>query len=169
VIPTPNEDGVALCIYGDPGWGREVERGKHEAGRFSKALVAASVGAIRDRWRPEPAPEWVTSIPTRGHSSIVGDFAAAVAADLGLPYVPCLKTVADSRPQRQMQNSVLKLANAREKLGIDGSRVRPGPVLLIDDIVDSRWTLTVAGALLREQGSGPVFPFALATAGAGDD
>ena len=116
VIPAPNEDGVALCIYGDPGWGREVERGKHEAGRFSKALVAASVGAIRDRWRPEPAPEWVTSIPTRGRSSIVGDFAAAVAADLGLPYVACLTTVADGQPQRAMQNSVLKLANARSML-----------------------------------------------------
>jgi len=111
----------------------------------------------------------VTSVPTRGHSSLVGDFAAAVAAELGLPYVPCLSTGADSQPQRQMQNSVLKLANARAKLRIDGSRVRTGPVLLIDDLVDSRWTLTVGGALLREQGSGPVYPFALAAAGAGDD
>jgi ATP-dependent DNA helicase RecQ len=68
-----------------------------------------------------------------------------------------------------MQNSVLKLANARAKHSIDGSQVRTGPVLLIDDIVDSRWTLTVAGALLREHGSGPVSPFALAAAGAGDD
>jgi ATP-dependent DNA helicase RecQ len=169
VIPAPNEDGVALSVYGDPGWGREVERGKHEAGRFSAALVAASVGAIRDRWRPEPAPEWVTAIPSRGRSKIAGEFAAAVAADLGLPYVPCITTAADSPPQRAMHNSVLKLANARAALRIDGSRVRPGPVLLIDDLVDSRWTMTVAGSLLRERGSGPVFPFALATAGTGDD
>ena len=35
---------------------------------------------------------------------------------------------------------------------------------LVDDLVDSRWTLTVAGSLLREEGSGPVFPFALAVA-----
>ena len=27
-----------------------------------------------------------------------------------------------------------------------------GPVLLVDDLVDSRWTLTVAGALLRQAG-----------------
>ena len=40
----------------------------------------------------------------------------------------------------------------------------PGPCLLIDDIVDSRWTLTVVGVALREAGSGPVFPFALAQA-----
>jgi len=37
-------------------------------------------------------------------------------------------------------------------------------VLLIDDVVDSRWTLTVAAVLLREHGSGPVYPFALAKA-----
>ncbi|HET9345362.1 MAG TPA: RecQ family ATP-dependent DNA helicase [Candidatus Limnocylindrales bacterium] len=168
VIPAPNEDGVALCIYGDPGWGREVERGQ-SVGRFSGALVTASVGAIRDRWRPEPVPEWVTAIPTGGGSSLVGDFAAAVAAELALPYVPCLSTRGESQPQQAMRNSVLKLANARARLGVDGSRVLPGPVLLIDDIVDSRWTMTVAGSLLRENGSGPVFPFALATAGASDD
>ena len=44
-----------------------------------------------------------------------------------------------------------------------------GPVILVDDIVDSGWTLTVAGMLLRSQGSGPVHPFALATASGRDD
>jgi ATP-dependent DNA helicase RecQ len=61
-----------------------------------------------------------------------------------------------------MQNSVLQLANARAKLTVDGSTVPPGPVLLVDDLVDTRWTLTVAGSLLRDAGSGPVVPFALA-------
>jgi ATP-dependent DNA helicase RecQ len=42
--------------------------------------------------------------------------------------------------------------------------VRSGPVLLVDDLVDSRWTLTVAGSLLRDHGAGPVLPFALAVA-----
>jgi ATP-dependent DNA helicase RecQ len=40
----------------------------------------------------------------------------------------------------------------------------PGPVLLVDDVADSRWTLTLAAVLLRLHGSGPVFPFALARA-----
>jgi ATP-dependent DNA helicase RecQ len=55
-----------------------------------------------------------------------------------------------------------------DKLGVDGSAVRPGPVLLVDDIVDSGWTLTVAGSLLRTHGSGEVHPFALAAATARD-
>ena len=42
------------------------------------------------------------------------------------------------------------------------------PCLLIDDMVDSRWTFTVAAWLLRENGSGPVFPLALAQTGQSD-
>jgi ATP-dependent DNA helicase RecQ len=162
-IPLPNEEGMALSVYGDAGWGRDVERGRVVDGRFSEALVVAAVRAIRDQWRPEPAPAWVTAIPSRG-SPRVGEFAAAVAAELGLPYVECLTTRAEGQPQKAMQNSVLQLANARDKLAIDGLAVLPGPVLLVDDIVDTRWTMTVAGALLREHGSGPVHPFALAVA-----
>jgi ATP-dependent DNA helicase RecQ len=165
-IAEPNEEGIALCVFGDAGWGKDVERGRWIDGGYADALVVASVRAIRDQWRPEPAPEWVTAVPSR-HAR-VGEFAAAVAAQLGLPCVETLTSVAEGQPQKAMQNSVLQLANAREKLGIDGSSVLPGPVLLIDDIVDSRWTMTVAGSLLRESGSGPVIPFALAAARGGD-
>jgi ATP-dependent DNA helicase RecQ len=40
----------------------------------------------------------------------------------------------------------------------------PGPVLLVDDIVHSRWTMTVGAWLLRENGSGEVWPLALSLA-----
>ena len=63
-----------------------------------------------------------------------------------------------------MLNSAQQLRNANNKLGIREGDVREGPVLLVDDIVDSGWTLTVAGWLLRTHGSGPVHPFALAVA-----
>jgi ATP-dependent DNA helicase RecQ len=164
VIATPNEEGIALCVYGDAGWGRDVQHVRSVGGRFSDALVTASVRAIRDQWRPEPAPEWVTAVPSRGRNSLIGSFAEAVAAELKLPYIDCVTTSADGEPQKAMQNSVLQHENARAKLGIKGAAVVSGPVLLIDDLVDSRWTMTVAGSLLRENGSGPVHPFALAAA-----
>ncbi|HET9521531.1 MAG TPA: RecQ family ATP-dependent DNA helicase [Candidatus Limnocylindrales bacterium] len=163
-IPEPNEEGIALSVYGDAGWGRDVEQGRRRGGASSDALVTAAVRAIRDQWRPDPAPEWVTAIPSHGRAAPTVAFAAAIAAQLGLPFVDCVTSSADVPPQAEMQNSVLQLANARAKLGVDGSAVRTGPVLLVDDLVDSRWTITVAGALLREHGSGPVFPFALADA-----
>jgi hypothetical protein len=45
-----------------------------------------------------------------------------------------------------------------------GPILPPVPVLLVDDMVDSGWTLTLAAVLLQHQGSGPVYPFALAKA-----
>jgi len=37
-----------------------------------------------------------------------------------------------------------------------------GPVLLIDDLVDTGWTMTMAARVLRRAGVGSVLPFALA-------
>jgi ATP-dependent DNA helicase RecQ len=36
------------------------------------------------------------------------------------------------------------------------------PLILLDDVVETGWTFTVVAALLRQEGSGSVFPLALA-------
>jgi ATP-dependent DNA helicase RecQ len=136
---------------------------------FRQDLVIASARAIRDRRRPDPAPTCVTALPSNARQGLVGVFARALAADLRLPSVEVVSVLHGAEPQRAMQNSAQQLGNAHAKLAIDGAAVRPGPVLLVDDIVDSRWTLTVAGWLLRAHGSGEVHPFALAVASARDD
>jgi ATP-dependent DNA helicase RecQ len=41
----------------------------------------------------------------------------------------------------------------------------PGPVLLVDDVTDTGWSLTVGAALLRRAGAPQVLPLTLATAG----
>ncbi len=186
-ITPPNQPGMALCVYGDAGWGREVQRGREVDGAFSGEVVAAAAHAIRERWHLDPAPTWVTAVPSAvravravrggpvglvgagpaGPGPVVG-FARALADRLGLPYVACLRVRDGDAPQAMMQNSVQQLRNVHHKLAIDGDAVPPGPVLLLDDLVDSRWTLTVAGWLLATHGSGPVHPFALATASARD-
>ena len=43
----------------------------------------------------------------------------------------------------------------------DGVRI-PKNILLVDDVVDSKWTFTVCGYRLMEAGAEKVFPFALA-------
>lgn len=48
------------------------------------------------------------------------------------------------------------------------NKLPKGPVLLVDDIVRSTWTLTVIAALLRKAGSGPVFPVCIARIGTED-
>ena len=167
-ITPSNESGMALCVYGDAGWGRDVQRGKHVDGAFSQELVVAAARAIRERWHPAPAPTWVTALPSSARQGLVDAFARSLADRLGLPYVEALTVLAGAEQQKAMQNSAQQLRNAYAKLGIDGAAVLAGPVLLVDDIVDSGWTLTVAGWLLRSHGSGAVNPFVLAAASARD-
>jgi ATP-dependent DNA helicase RecQ len=60
-----------------------------------------------------------------------------------------------------MHNSAMQFRNVDQAFTVRGP-VDEGPILLLDDVVDSRWTMTVVGSALREAGSGPVLPFALA-------
>jgi ATP-dependent DNA helicase RecQ len=167
-IEPPNEPGMALCVYGDAGWGREVQRGKYVDGDFNDSLVDATVEAMRKHWRMDPPPRWVTALPSSGHAGLVDRFARRLADRLRLPYADVLTVRPDGRPQKDMQNSVQQATNARAKLAVAPTRVPDGPVLLVDDIVDSGWTLTLAGWLLRSHGSGAVYPFALAAASGRD-
>ena len=159
------EPGHALSVWGDSGWGRLVRAGKQELGRFDDQLVSAAGDLIRTRWKPEPPPTWVTFVPSLRNPGLVADFAERLATALGLPCEDVVVKIRDAEPQKTMQNSRRQYANVRDAFDIRGT-VAPEPVLLVDDIVDSRWTLTVVGGKLREAGAGPVHPFALAdTAG----
>ena len=65
-----------------------------------------------------------------------------------------------------MENSVQQARNIDGSLAICVDRLpRRGPVLLVDDTVDSRWTLTVTAWLLRTHRGGEVWPLVLALAG----
>jgi len=158
---------VALSVLGDAGWGRDVSRARRGVAPLSRGLLLAAASTIRDRWRPEPAPEWVTSVPS-ARGPFVRDFAVALAAELRLPYVDTLAT-RSGEPQHAMENSVQQLRHVAGKLSLaPAAGVPRGVVLLVDDLVDSGWTITWAGALLRESGAGPVHPFALAEATGGE-
>ncbi|MDQ2829042.1 MAG: phosphoribosyltransferase, partial [Chloroflexota bacterium] len=157
------EPGRALCSWGDDGWGQMVRRGKQDIGRFDDALVAAVVTLVRGHWRPEPFPTWVTCVPSLTHPDLVPDFARRVAATLSLRFVPCVRKVRRTAPQKDMQNSYQQAHNLASAFQVESGRVPTGSVLLLDDMVDSRWTFTVVAALLRQAGSGRVFPLALSS------
>ncbi|HFS0991499.1 TPA: RecQ family ATP-dependent DNA helicase [Pseudomonas aeruginosa] len=163
-IPYQAQPGKALCVWGDAGWGGLVRQGKYHEGRFSDDLVAACVKMIQE-WSPQPGPAWVTCVPSLRHPDLVPDFAQRLAAALGLPFhIVIAKT--DARPeQKTMANSTQQARNIDGSLALNGQPIPPGPVLLVDDMVDSRWTLTVSAWLLRKNGSGEVWPMALSQTG----
>lgn len=158
------QPGKALCVWGDAGWGGLVRQGKYHDGKFADELVAACVKMVRE-WNPQPKPTWVTCIPSLRHPDLVPSFARRLAAGLGLPFHMVIAKT-DNRPeQKTMANSIQQARNIDGSLAINGQPIPQGPVLLVDDMVDSRWTLTVAAWLLRRSGSGEVWPMALSQTG----
>lgn len=159
------ETGRILSRWGDAGWGQPVADDKHN-GHFRDSLVDAVAEMIRDRWRPTPSPAWITCVPSRNHPALVPDFASRLANALALPFLPIVTKVKDNEPQKRQQNRFHQCQNLDGVFGIEGE-VPDGAVLLVDDVVDSGWTLTVIAALLRQAGSGPVWPVALTTSSLG--
>ena len=154
--------GRALSVNGDGGWGTIVRRCIRRDEPVPDELVDAAAKVVTG-WSPEPAPAWVTSIPIASGSQLVTDFAARLADRLGLPHHDVLRRTRPGRPQAEMENSAQQVGNVFGAFTIEGSSP-DGPVLLIDDTVDSRWTLTVVGGLLLGAGAPAVHPFVLAKA-----
>jgi ATP-dependent DNA helicase RecQ len=153
------EAGKALCVYGDGGWGEKV-RAQLPAGAVEDDLVDALAALVR-AWRPDPRPTWVTAVPSLRRPDVVASLATRLAAALKLRYVPGVRKLHECAPQAEMSNSAQQSANVAGAFSVSGA-VPDGPVLLVDDLVDSRWTVATIGALLREAGSGPVLPIVLA-------
>jgi ATP-dependent DNA helicase RecQ len=161
------EEGRTMCRWGDPGLGELVRQGKR-IGQFDHHLVDSAAELIRTKWISNHAPEWVTCVPSHRHRTLVMGFARQLAAQLRLPFVECIQKLRDTEPQKTRQNSFQQVQNLENAFAVDAELVRSAPVLLVDDMVDSRWTLTILAVRLRQAGSGPVLPFALADCSADD-
>jgi ATP-dependent DNA helicase RecQ len=66
----------------------------------------------------------------------------------------------DARPQAELANSFHQYHNAHDAFAVTGT-VPGGPVLLVDDVRGSGWTLTTVAGQLRDAGAGPIHPLAL--------
>jgi ATP-dependent DNA helicase RecQ len=160
------QEGRVLSRWGDAGWGKQVADDKHNR-HFRNELVDAVAEMICERWRPDPSPTWVCCVPSMNHPQLVQDFARRLAAKLGIPFVDAVVKAKTNQPQKGQQNRFHQCRNLDGAFAIH-QPVPSGAVLLVDDIVDSGWTLTVIAALLQQAGSGVVFPVALASSSVND-
>lgn len=167
-IAYQNKEGICLCQYGDVGFGKLVKKGKYgKEERFADELVGRSVEVLRP-YITEFEIEHLTYVPSN-RSKIVEKFAIELSKALKLRLVNALEKI-DAEPQKTMNNSAHQCENAFKSFLVKSDVEIPKKILLIDDIVDSRWTLTVCGYKLGERGCEVVFPFALADASnRGDD
>ena len=155
------ETGRALSLWGDAGWGELVKKGKYRDNHFDDELVQATFEMIQN-WKPQPFPTWVTCVPSLNRPELVPNFAKRLADKLGLPFKPVVRKIRHTQLQKNMSNSYQQAHNLDGAFLIESWQGMRGNVFLIDDMVDSRWTFTVIAALLRNTGSGLVYPLALA-------
>jgi ATP-dependent DNA helicase RecQ len=115
-------------------------------------------------WARRPAA--VVTMPSRARPVLIGSLGERIAATGALAHLGGLGYAA-AGPAGRQHNSAQRLAALWRALTVpDALRAAlaglDGPVLLVDDRLDTGWTMTVAAKLLREAGAPAVLPFVLA-------
>jgi ATP-dependent DNA helicase RecQ len=176
------EPGRALGRLTDLGWGPRL-RALLAAGQDSQAAVAAAAPddviralvTVLAEWNWAQRPAAVVAMPSRSRPDLIASLARRIA-DIGrMPYLGVMEyadgAAAAGRGADRQQNSAQRLRAVWGSLAVpdpvrDGIAAAGGPVLLVDDRIESGWTMTVAAMLLREAGAAAVLPLVLAaTAG----
>jgi ATP-dependent DNA helicase RecQ len=119
-----------------------------------------AVVRVLGRWDWPERPAWVTFVPSRRHPKLVEDLARRIAEAGRLPLHSVLERTREAPPQLEMANSAHQCRNVHGAFTLTGPIPRGG-VLLVDDTADSKWTLTIVGALLPHAGAGAVHPLVL--------
>ena len=161
------EDGRAVGRLTDLGHGqmlRELFRPDAEDGPVPKPLVDAVLEVLGD-WHPAwPArPTGVAYVESARRPQLTRDLAEGLARYLKLPLVARWQIVdPDVQPGQGAANSAQRVAavGRRFDLAVD-QPLDGGPVLLVDDLVSTGWTLTLAARALRAAGASAVLPLTL--------
>ena len=136
-----------------------VKEGKYlNKEQFCDELVAKAANVLKERI--DISGYAITNVSSL-RSNLVADFAKRLANKLGLKYVDLIEK-SDASPQKDMENSTYQCSNALNSFRLKACYPIPQKLILVDDVVDSKWTLTVCGYLLMRAGCEQVIPFALA-------
>ena len=119
-------------------------------------------------WNWKQRPTAVVAMPSRSRPALITSLGQRIAAIGRLPYLGALGYATEDGPGARRHNSAQRLAtlwralvvpeDLREALASHGD----GPVLLVDDQIDTGWTMTVAAMRLSDAGAPAVLPLALA-------
>ena len=159
------EPGQVLGRLTDVGWGnrlRELVGTGAQDTDVPDSVFKACVQVLAG-WQWAERPVAVVAVPSETRPRLVYSLATRLAEIGKLDFLGALD--AEGPPPRQA-NSAQRLADLWRRLSMpaDLAGVLPaGPVLLVDDVIDTGWTMTLAARLLRKAGAPAVLPFALAS------
>jgi ATP-dependent DNA helicase RecQ len=162
------EPGRCIGRLTDIGWGsalREVLADGAPDRAISDDLFNAMVRVLA-AWDWDKRPAAVVTMPSNTRPNMITALGERVAATGRLAYLGSLDYLSGESPGRQ-HNSAKRLAALVRSLTVSGPLQEAlaktgGPVLLVDDLADTGWTMTFAAKLLRGSGAEAVLPFTLA-------
>lgn len=151
--------GRALAFADDPAWGSELA-GLWRHDHAAPPEVLAGMVEVLKRWAPTwQRPTAVVAMPSRRFPTLVASVAEHLAAVGRLPLVDALAV--SGPPPTQEAASAKRAGDLVARMTLRPGVSLQGPVLLVDDTIRTRWTMTVAGALLAEAGASSVLPLAI--------
>ncbi|MCV7282546.1 RecQ family ATP-dependent DNA helicase [Mycolicibacterium flavescens] len=156
------EPGRVIGRLTDLGWGARLRRLLDEPDAEVPDEVVDAAVQVLASWDWETRPTAVMALDSDTHPLLITSLAGALArlgrlTDLGvLPYAPGRRPVTAANSAYR----VAALHGAWESPDLGGNT---GPVLLVDDVTDTGWTLTMASRVVRAAGAPAVLPFALAS------
>lgn len=154
-----NEIGICLSKYGDYGYGQMVEEDKYNSTKYREELINRSAEVLKEKLIDKHNIKYITYIPSTRNNK-VELLANEIATKLNIICLDIFeKNNCDS--QKNMENSFFQSSNAKENYKIKANFKPVDKIIIIDDIVDSKWTLTWCGYYLKEQGVKEVYPFTL--------
>ncbi len=154
------EPGRALARLTDLGWGQRLQQVFAEPDQpVADDVVEAMVEVLAD-WDWAQRPVAVLSMPSPNRPQLVSSLAQAIATIGQLPYLGQLQWNGPVEPPAA--NSAFRLAQVQQRYSVPVDVPQHGPVLLVDDVANTRWSLTVAATKLQEAGAGGVLPLTLA-------
>jgi ATP-dependent DNA helicase RecQ len=161
--------GRALGRLTDIGWGSTLRSllAQDAPDEPVTGQVTDAVVKVLAAWEWEQRPAAVVALPSRTRPALIESLGQRIAAIGRLPYLGTLAYTTSDGPGARRHNSAQRLLSLWHALAVpddlrDAIASHPGPVLLIDDRIETGWTLTVAAKLLSEAGAHGVLPFVLA-------
>lgn len=171
-LPVPERalEGRAIARFTDLGWGQNLRAmlaAGNPDGPAPRELVMAAVKVLAD-WDWEERPVAVVAMPSRKRPVLIESFARQIAELGRLQFLGVLDMPHGGGRGEPGGNSAYRLADVWDQFAVSAEMqaacaALSGPVLLIDDLVDSRWSMTVAARALRQAGATAVLPLAMAT------
>ncbi|GAA3764962.1 RecQ family ATP-dependent DNA helicase [Microbacterium kribbense] len=161
-----SEEGRALARLTDLGWGGALRTlfADPKDGPISPALLDAAVRVLAD-WPWAQRPTGIVAMASGRRPLLIDTLARGLAAAGRLPFVGTLAARGGGPAGEPGGNSVYRLAGVWDRWDASALSLPAGPILLVDDLADSRWTLTVAARELRRRGADAVLPLVLALRG----